>query len=105
MRIHYSVGFIFLLLLNHWKLYFHSIRKNCEVLLYYPTIVWEDIKDYVKKAIGDLLHTNIDVRSRRLISEFPVDGVKCISKHQYNCANMTFSEKSIYERFFQQFKH
>ena len=41
----------------------------------------------------NLLHTNIDVHSRRLISEFPADGVKFISKLQSHCANMTLLEK------------
>ena len=48
---------------------------------------------FVKKAIRNLLHANIDFRSRRLIAEFPVDGVKFISKLQSHFANMTFSEK------------
>ena len=34
----------------------------------------------------------MDFHSRRLIAEFPVDGVKCISKLQSYCANMTFAE-------------
>ena len=63
------------------------------MLLDYPTIGGENIKDYVKKAIGNILHVNIDVHSRSLIAEFPVDGVNCISKLQSHCANMTLSEK------------
>ena len=57
---------------------FSQYKETCELLLYYPKIGGEDIKDYVKKEIRNLLHANIDVHSRRLISEFPVDGVKCI---------------------------
>ena len=41
----------------------------------------------------NLLHVNIYVPSRRLISELPGDGVKCILKIQSHCANMTFYEK------------
>ena len=67
--------------------------ETCEVLLDYPNIGGEDIKYYFKREIRNLLHANIDVHSRRLISEFPVDGVKFISKLQYHCANMNFSEK------------
>ena len=37
-------------------------------------------KYYDKKAIGNILHDNIDVHSRRLISGLPVHGVKFISK-------------------------
>ena len=39
------------------------------------------------------MHENIDVHSRRLIAEFPKDGIKCIEKLQSHCANMTFAEK------------
>ena len=56
-------------------------------------------------AIRDILHTNIDVHSRKLIDEFPVDGIKCIEKLKSHCANMTFSEKSRYDRIFQQVIH
>ena len=48
------------------------------------------------------MHTNIDVHSRRLIAEFPKDGVKCIENLQSHCANMTFADKSRYDRTFQQ---
>ena len=64
-----------------------------EVLLDYPKIGGEDIKYFVKKAIRDLLHANIDVHSGRLVPEFPGDRVKFISKLQSHCANMNFSEK------------
>ena len=53
----------------------------------------------------NFLHTNIDVHSRRLISEFPMDGIKCIGKLQSHCANMTFADKSKYDRTFQQVTH
>ena len=84
---------------------FSQYKESCEVLPYYPTMGGEGIKDSVMKAIRDILHTNIDVRSRRLISEFPVDGVKCISKLQSNCANMIFSDKIRYDRSFQKVTH
>ena len=51
------------------------------------------------------MHANIDVHSRRLISEFPRDGIKCIEKLQSHCANMTFADKSRYDRDFQQVTH
>ena len=50
-------------------------KETCEILLDYPTIGAEDIKYYTKKAIRNILHANIDVHSRRLIAEFPGDGV------------------------------
>ena len=57
-------------------------------------------KNYVRKAISNLPHANIDVHSRRLIAELPGDGVKCISNIQYHCAKMTFAEKSVITGFF-----
>ena len=64
--------------------------ENCELLIYYPTIGGEYKKGHVKKAIINLLHSNIDVHSRMLIDKFIGYGVKCASKVQYICANMTF---------------
>ena len=75
------------------EMIFSQYKETFEVLLDYPKIGGEDIKDYVRKSIINLLHASIDVHSRRLISEFPRYGVKCISKLQSHCANMTFSEK------------
>ena len=91
----------FLTYIESLEMLFSMYKETCEVLLDYPTIGVEDIKYYVKKEIGNILHANIDVHSRRLISEFPVDGVKSISKLQSHCANMTFSEKRRYDRIFQ----
>ena len=51
------------------------------------------------------MHENIHIHSRRFIAEFPEDGVKCIEKLQLHCANMTFSDKSRYDRIFQQVTH
>ena len=51
------------------------------------------------------MHANIDVKSRRFIAESPVEGVEFIEKFQSNCANMTFSDKSMYDMFFQQVTH
>ena len=70
---------------------FPQYKETCEVLLNYPKIGGEDVKDYVREAIRNLLHASIDVNSIRLSAEFPIDGVKFISKLQYHCANMTFS--------------
>ena len=35
----------------------------------------DDIEDYAKKVIRNILHANIDVHIRRLIDEFPMDGI------------------------------
>ena len=51
------------------------------------------------------MHANIDVNIRRLIAEFPIDGIKCIEKLKSHCANMTFSDKIIYDSTFQQVTH
>ena len=51
------------------------------------------------------MHSNIYVHSRRLIAEFPKYGIKCIEKLQLHCANMTFADKSRYDRTFQQVTH
>ena len=80
----------------------YQYKETCEVLLYYPKIGEGGIKDFVKKAIRNLLHANTNFHSKRLISEFPGDGLKCISKLQLHCANMTFSEKGRYDRLLQQ---
>ena len=84
---------------------FSQYRETCEVLLNYPKIGAVGVKDYAKQAIRNLLHANSDVRSRRLIAEFPKDGIKCLEKLQSHCANMTFSNKSRYDRTFQQVTH
>ena len=51
------------------------------------------------------MHADSDVHSRRLIAEFPKYGIKCIEKLQSRCANMTFADKSRYDRTFQQVTH
>ena len=51
------------------------------------------------------MHPNSDVHSRTLIDEFPKDEIKCLEKLQSHCANMTFADKSRYDRTFQQVTH
>ena len=75
-------------------------RETCEVLLDYPKIGGENSKYFVKKAIRNLLHDNIDVHIIRLIAGFSGDGIKCVAKLQSHCANITFAGKSRYERIF-----
>ena len=95
----------FLTYIDSLDLIFSQYRETCEVLLDYPKIGGYDvIEDYAKKAIRNLLHANIDLHSRRMIAEFPKDGVKCIEKLQSHCANMTFADKSRYDKTFQQVK-
>ena len=40
-----------------------------------------------------------------LMTEFPKDVIKCIETLQSHCANITFSDKSRYDRIFQQVTH
>ena len=85
---------------------FSQYRETCKVLLDYPKIGGGDVIEYyAKKAIRKPLYANIDVHRRRLIAEFPKDGIKCIEKLQSHCSNMTFADKSRYDRTFRQVTH
>ena len=84
---------------------FSQYRETCKVLVDYPEIGGGGVEDYAKKAIRNLLYADSDVHSRRLIAEFPKDGIKCLEKLQSHCANMTFADKSRYDRNFQQVTH
>ena len=72
---------------------FSQYIETCEAIIDYLKIGGDDIEYYAKKSIGNLLHANIDVHSRRLNAEFPMDEIKCIEKLQSNCASMTFADK------------
>ena len=96
----------FLTFIESLEMIFSHYTETCEVLLDYQKIGGDDvIEDYAKKSIRNLLHTNIDLHRRRLIVEFPKDGIKFIEKLQSHCANMTFADKSRYDRTFQQVTH
>ena len=84
---------------------FYQYRETYEVLRDYPKTEGGNVKDYAKMAIRNLLHANSCVHSQRLIAEFPEDGIKCMEKLQSHCANMTFADKSRYDRTFQQVTH
>ena len=98
-------GIYFLTFEESLGMIFSQYTETCEVILYYPKIGGYDIKDSVKKAIKNIFHKNIDVHNIILIAEFPVDVMKCIEKLQSHYANMTFSDKRIYDRTFQQVTH
>ena len=83
----------FLTFIESIEMIFYQYKETSEILPDNPKNRRGGYYRVFKKAIGNLLHANIDVHSRRLISEFPGDGVKCISKLQSHCANMAFSEK------------
>ena len=85
---------------------FSQYRETCQVLLDYPKMGGDDvIEDYLKRGMRNILHANIDVHSRRFIDDLPKYGIKCLEKLQSHCANMTFSDKSRYDRTFQQVTH
>ena len=60
----------FLTYVESLEMIFSQYKETHEVLLYYPTIVGEDIKYNVNKVIGNLLHVNIDDHSRTLFDEY-----------------------------------
>ena len=95
----------FLTFIDSLEIIFSQYRETCEVLIDYQKIGGDDIGDYAKTAIRNLLHANIDVHSRRLVDDFPKYGIKCIEKLQSHCANTTFADKSRYDRTFQQVTH
>ena len=74
----------FLTFIDSLDMIFSQYRETCEVLLNYPKMGGDDVKDYAKQAIRNLLRTNSDVHSRRLIAEFPKDGIKCLE----NCSHI-----------------
>ena len=96
----------FLTFIDSLEIIFSQYRETCEVLLDYAKIGGDDvIDDDLKNDIRNILYANIDVLNRKFVSEFSKDGIKCIEKLQSHCANMTFAEKSIYDRTFQQVTH
>ena len=84
---------------------FSQYTETCEVILDDLKIGGDDIEDYSRNTIRNILHSDIDVHSIRLIAEFPIDIINCIEKLQSHCANMTFSDKSRYDRTLQQVTH
>ena len=67
----------FLKFVESLELIFSKYTETCEVILDDPKIGGDDIEDYAKKAIRNILHANIDVYRRRLIDEFPIYGINC----------------------------
>ena len=96
----------FLTFVESLEMVFSQYKETCQVILDYSKLVGDDIiEDYAKKSIRNLMHANIDVHSRILISELPKYGIKCIKKLLSHCANMAFSDKTRYGRTFQQVTH
>ena len=95
----------FLTFIDSLNMVLSQYRETYEVLRDYPKLEGENIKEYAKMAIRNLLHANICVHIRRLIAEFPEDGIKCMEKLQSHCANISFADKTRYDRTFQQVTH
>ena len=63
---------------------FSQYRETCEILLDYTKIGGGDVIEYyTKRSIRKKFRANIDVHSRRLIAEFPKDGIKCIENFNH----------------------
>ena len=75
------------------------------LLMDYPSTIGEELTDHDKKDTWNLLHEYIYTRSQILIDKCPGDVVPAISRFQSQCANMKFSDQSIYNRMFQQVLH
>ena len=75
------------------------------LLMEYPSIEVEGIPDDAKQVIWNLLHAYIYAHRQMLIDEYPGGGVEAITNLKYQCANMTFPEKIIYNRQFHKVVH
>ena len=71
----------FLTFIDSLNMVFYQYRETYEVLRDYPKMEGGNVKDYAKQAIRNLLRANSFVHSRRLIDEFPEDGIKCMDPH------------------------
>ena len=70
----------FLTFVESLEMIFSQYIETCEVIIDYRKIGGENIEDYSKKVIKNILHEKIDVHNRRLIAELPMDGIKCVEK-------------------------
>ena len=66
----------FLTFIDSLNMVFSQYRENYEVLRDYPRLEGGNVKYYTKIAIRNFLRTNSCVHIRRLIAEFPEDGIK-----------------------------
>ena len=75
------------------------------LLMDYPSIRGGDFPDHAKNSTLKLLHPYIDAHSQRTIDEYPGYGVQSISRLKSQCANMTSSDQSRYNRLFYNLIH
>ena len=95
----------FLNFINSIKNCYHKFKHTCMFVMEYPYIEGEGMPDYRKQATWNLLHEYIYAHRQILIYEYPGDVAEAITRLKYQCANMTFAGKSIYNRQFHQVVH
>ena len=92
----------FLTFIDSLNMVFYQYRETYEVLRYYQKTEGGNIKVYAKMDIRNLLHANSCVHSRRLIAEFPEDGIKCMENLQHIvqiCVRFYREGQKIFEKF------
>ena len=92
-------------LTKYLKIILPKFEKTYMLLMYYLSIRGKDLPDYSKNSTWNLLHLYIDLHCQNIIDEYPGYGVQAISIFKYQCADMTFYDKSIYNRTFQKVIH
>ena len=70
----------FLTFIDSLNMIFSQYRETYEVLRDYPKMEGGGVKYYAKQAIRNLLRANSCVNSKKLIAEFPEDGIKYLEK-------------------------
>ena len=68
----------FLTFIESLEMIFSQYTETCEVIIDDPKIGGDDIEEYAKNFMSNILHANIDIHIRRLIAEFPTYGIKRI---------------------------
>ena len=91
--------------MNPLKIVLSQFNQTCMLLMEYPSIEEDGMTDYSKQTTWNLLNAYIYAHSQRSIYEYPEKGLEAITRLQSQCANMTFSDKNIYNRQFQKVVH
>ena len=76
-----------------------QFKENSVLLM--ESIKREYLPGYAKKATWNLLHAYIDAHIQIFVDGYPGDKVQDISRFQYQCPNITFSDQIRYNRMFQ----
>ena len=75
------------------------------LLMDYPSIIGGGVPDYAKNSHMEPFARIYNAHSQIIIDEYPVNGVQDLTIYQPQCAKMTFTGKSVYNRLFQQVIH